>query len=77
MPRFASYLFYALWEEYARWSQGQLPPVYNRRTWHAYWKKTDYSNRKLKHRLGWMPRVPTAIGLDLFFKSCRERDLHA
>ena len=33
----------------------QLPPAFNRRGWHAYWKKTRYSNDKAKTRLGWTP----------------------
>ncbi len=28
------------------WSEGQLPLVYNRREWHAYWKKTQLQQRK-------------------------------
>jgi nucleoside-diphosphate-sugar epimerase len=77
VPRLASYVLCALWEKYSAWSEGQLPPVFNRRAWHAYWKGSGYSNEKLKTRLGWMPRVPTAEGLRRYFESCRERMHHA
>lgn len=72
VPHAVSYALCYLWEKYSRWSVGQLPPAYNRRRWHAYWKKTSYSNGKLKTRLGWMPRVSTAEGLHRFFQSCRQ-----
>jgi nucleoside-diphosphate-sugar epimerase len=76
VPHVLSYALCWLWETYSRWSQGQLPPVYNRKSWNAYWKKTRYSNEKLKAALGWTPAVPTAEGLRRYFQSCRER-LHA
>lgn len=71
VPHCVSYVLCYLWERYASWSEGQLPPVFNRRRWHAYWKKTRYSNEKLKSRLGWAPRVPMAEGLRRYFESCR------
>jgi nucleoside-diphosphate-sugar epimerase len=71
-PRAVSYALCWLWEKYSLWSEGQLPPAFNRRRWHAYWKKTRYSNEKLKTRLGWNPRVPTAEGLRRFFESCAQ-----
>ena len=77
LPHSASYLLCYLWEKYSAWSEGQLPPIYGRGTWHAFWKKTRYSNQKLKHRLGWEPRVPTMEALDRFFESCRKRSRHA
>lgn len=73
VPRPVSYLLCALWEKYSSWSEGQLPPVFNRRAWHAYWKGSRYSNDKAKRLLGWTPRVPTAEGLRRYFESCRER----
>ncbi len=45
------------WEKYSIWSQGQLPPVFNRRRCAAEWKGNRYSNQKLHERLGWKPRV--------------------
>jgi nucleoside-diphosphate-sugar epimerase len=66
-----------LWEVYSRWSEEQLPPVFNRRSWHAYWKKTRYSNDKLKTELGWQPHVTTSEGLSRYFRSCHERRRYA
>lgn len=45
------------WERYARATQYQLPPAFNRRRCAAEWKGNRYSNQKLKDRLGWKPRV--------------------
>ncbi len=77
VPHAVSYAFCYLWEKYSRWSEGQLPPAFNRRRWHAYWKKTRYSNEKSKTRLGWEPKVPTAEGLRRFFQSCVQDGKHA
>src|SRR5438309_986785 len=57
LPHFASYGLCYLWEKYSTWSRGQLPLTFTRKRWHAYWKKTRYSNQKLKSRLGWTPQV--------------------
>jgi nucleoside-diphosphate-sugar epimerase len=73
VPHFASYTLCVLWERYSRWSQEQLPPLFNRRRWYANWKKTRYSNAKLKARLGWSQRVPTAEGLARYFEACRRK----
>jgi len=72
VPHFVSYAFSYLWERYSTWSQGQLPPVFNRRQWHAYWKKTQFSNGKLKTRLGWTQRVPTGEAFRRYFRACRD-----
>ena len=69
LPHACSYLLCYMWERYSEWSKGQLPPAFNRKRWHAYWKKTRYSNQKLKSRLGWAPRVSTAEGLRRYFQS--------
>ena len=73
LPHAVSYALCWLWEKYSSWSHGQLPPVFNRRSWHAYWKKTRYSNERLKTELGWTPLVSTTEGLSRYFRSCRER----
>ncbi len=71
VPHWLSYLLCWLWEAYANWSQGQLPPIYNRKLWHAAWKKTNYTNQKLKVQLGWHPRISTVDALARYFESCR------
>jgi nucleoside-diphosphate-sugar epimerase len=71
IPHFMSYALCYLWERYSEWSLGQLPSTYNRWVWHGYWKKTRYSNNKLKSRLQWSPRVPMMQAMQLYFESCR------
>jgi nucleoside-diphosphate-sugar epimerase len=73
VPRAASYLLCLLWEKYSAWSDGQLPPVFNRSAWHAYWKGSRYANDKAKRLLGWTPRVPMAEGLRRYFESSQAR----
>jgi nucleoside-diphosphate-sugar epimerase len=77
IPHFASYILCCLWEKYSHWSQGQLPPAFNWRGWHAFWKKTHYTNTKLKERLGWRPKVSSAEALSRYFEGCREKARHA
>lgn len=72
VPHAASYLLCWLWERYSAWSEEQLPPVFNRSRWYANWRKTRYSNQKLKSRVGWTPKVSTSAGLTRFFESCRQ-----
>jgi nucleoside-diphosphate-sugar epimerase len=72
VPHIVSYVLCYLWERYSNWSEGQLPPVFNRRHWHAYWKRTVYSNEKLKTRVGWVPKVPMAEGFRRYFEACRD-----
>jgi nucleoside-diphosphate-sugar epimerase len=73
VPHAMSLALCSLWEKYSDWSEGQLPPVFNRRGWRAYWKKTRYSNEKLKRQLGWKPLVPAGQALELYFESCRQK----
>ena len=77
VPRLLSYALCYLWEKYSDWSQGQLPNAFNRKDWHATWKKTIYTNEKLKQRLGWRQRVPTNEGLNKYFESCQGKKRHA
>ncbi len=72
LPHFASHSLCWMWEKCAKWSEGQLPPAFNLRRWHALWKKTRYSNEKLKTRVGWMPRISTGDGLRRYFEDCRD-----
>ena len=71
LPHIASYALCYLWERYSRRSKGQLPPVFNRSRWHVDWKKTRYSNSKLKALVGWSPAVSTPDGLARYFEACR------
>jgi len=71
LPKPVSYLFCYLWEAYSGWSEGQLPLAYNRKAWRTFWKKTKYSNQKLKSRVGWSQKVPTEEGLRRYFAACR------
>lgn len=73
VPHVISYMLCYLWERYSEVSNEQLPPVFNRRRWHANWKKTSYSNAKTKLRLAWSPSISTACALDRYFESCRSR----
>ncbi len=77
LPHSLSYALCCLWEWYSKWSEGQLAPVYNRSAWYAFWKKTRYSNVRLKTQLGWTPIVPTAEALSQYFESCRGGGKHA
>lgn len=72
VPHPASYVLCRFWEAYSNWSDGQLPPVFNRRRWFTYWRSVDYSNEKVKARLGWIPRVSTTEGLKRYFDSCKK-----
>ena len=71
VPHLVSYVLCYFWERYSNWSEGQLEPIFNRKAWHAAWKKTRYSNDKLKLRTGWLPRVSMADGLNRYFEACR------
>ncbi len=72
VPKVISFLFCWGWEKLSTWSRGQLPPVFTRREWIAYWEKTKYTNNKLKSMVGWQPRLSTKKGLGLFFDYCRK-----
>jgi len=73
LPHFASYALCYLWERYSRWSERQLELAFNRGTWNSYWKKTRYSNHKLKTRLAWAQKVPTPEGFRRYFEACRSK----
>jgi nucleoside-diphosphate-sugar epimerase len=71
VPYRVFYIFNYLWERYSVWSQGQLPPVFNRKSCAAYFKGNIYSNEKAKRLLTWHPRVGMSDGLDRFFNYAR------
>ena len=77
LPHFVSYALCYLWEWYSNWSEGQLPLAFNRKRWQVDWKKTRYSNEKLKTLVGWTPKVPMAEGLERYFEGCRNGKQHA
>ena len=74
VPKVISFLFCWGWEKLSTWSCGQLPPVFTRREWIAYWEKTKFTNNKLKSMTGWEPDISTRKGLELFFDYCRQAD---
>jgi nucleoside-diphosphate-sugar epimerase len=73
LPYFATRTFCSLWESYSRSSKNQLPPAFNRRRCAAEWKGHTYSNRKLKERLGWQPRVPMGEAVARFLGQWPEK----
>ena len=77
VPRPVSYGLCRLWESYCAWSDNQLPLVFNLSRWNSLWRKTRYTNQKLKARLGWEPVATTEAGLQSYFEACRARSSHA
>jgi nucleoside-diphosphate-sugar epimerase len=71
LPKSVSYFLCLFWEKYSQWSDGQLPPQFSRWGWHVYWKKSRYSNEKLKKQVGWKQLVPTSQGLTNYFAACK------
>ncbi len=68
VPRALSYTLCSLWEKYSTWSNGQLPPVFNRRKWFVNWKGNRYSNEKIKSLLGWQQSVPFTEACSRYFE---------
>jgi hypothetical protein len=69
------YLFSYLWEKYAVWSEGQLPPVFNRRSCETFWKGNQYSNKKIKEFLGWKQMISTDESLCRYVKYQHEAEV--
>jgi nucleoside-diphosphate-sugar epimerase len=67
VPYWVAYLFCHYWEKYSDWSEGQLPPLFNRARCSTFWKGNKYSNDKLKSMLGWEPKIPMEKALMTFF----------
>jgi nucleoside-diphosphate-sugar epimerase len=72
VPYWLTFAFCWLWERYAAWSAGQLPPVLNRRSCAFSWKGHRYANRKIKDRLGWACRVPMEEALARYYTAQRD-----
>src|SRR5205814_10030004 len=53
-------------EKNAKWSNGQLPAVFNRRRCAAEWKGNRYSNQRLHERLDWKPKVSMEQAMEAF-----------
>lgn len=68
IPYPLSYGLSILWENYSRWSEGQLPPVFNRSRAMTEWRGHRYSNQRLKDVLNWKPRVPMSTALQKYFE---------
>ncbi|MGA3179302.1 MAG: NAD-dependent epimerase/dehydratase family protein [Verrucomicrobiota bacterium] len=77
IPYSLFYLFCCIWEKYAKSSQGQLPPVFNRRFCAFMWKPQRYSNQKLKEKLGWQPEVGMADALQRYYAYQKNGGTHA
>ncbi len=71
VPHAVSYGLCWMWERYCDWSKRQLPPMFNCKRWRNQWKRTAYSNEKLKTMLGWTPQVSMAEACDRYFEACR------
>lgn len=69
VPHVISHTLCFLWERYSRWSMGQLPPAFTTSRWYSEWKKTIYSNEKVKRQLGWTPKISTEEGMRRYFQS--------
>jgi len=68
IPYPLAYALCALWEFYAKRSNGQLPPVFNRRMCSFAWKGHEYTNQKLKERLGWKCNISMKEAIKLYFE---------
>lgn len=77
IPHVVSRGLCVLWEKYSRWSHGQLPLTFSQSRWFSEWRKTRYSNEKVKCRLGWSPNFSTEESLRRYFESCRRAQRHA
>jgi nucleoside-diphosphate-sugar epimerase len=66
VPYWLAYCACFAWEKYSKWSNGQLAPVFNRRRCAAEWRNQTYSNRKLRDRVRWTPRVPMKQAMEAF-----------
>lgn len=71
VPYYLWFLFNYIWDKYSNWSNGQLPPAFNRRRCGIYWKGNSYSNKKAKELLGWKPKIGMNEALESFFAYMR------
>jgi nucleoside-diphosphate-sugar epimerase len=71
VPYWLFYGFSWMWEKYSTWSEGQLPPVFNRNRCVTYWKGNRYSNQKIKDRLGWKQEISFLEASRRYFEYAR------
>ncbi len=74
IPYALGYSLSWLWERYSSWSQGQLPPAFNRRRCSAEWKRHRFSNQRIRQRLGWQPRIGMEQAMTLFLEQFEPRN---
>jgi nucleoside-diphosphate-sugar epimerase len=67
------YLFSGLWERYSRYSEGQLPAVFNRSACAAYYRRHIYPNTRAKKLLGWEPRICMAEAIERYCEYARHK----
>jgi nucleoside-diphosphate-sugar epimerase len=73
VPYFIAYVLCGLWETYSQRTNGQLPPAFNRRRCAAEWKGNRFSNRHLREKLGWTPRIGIEEAMSLFLAQFSDR----
>ena len=61
-----------LWEAIRGGRRDNCPRSLTARRWYAEWRRTRYSNEKLKSRLGWTPKVPPRKDCGIIFKAARK-----
>jgi nucleoside-diphosphate-sugar epimerase len=66
------WLFSALVETYARYSDDQIPAVLSRYKTATTWKRCRFKNEKLTRLLSWSPAVSTEKGLSRHFRYYRQ-----
>ena len=60
-----------LWEKYSKWSQNQLPPVFNRRTVCDLLEREQILQPEIEGLLGWKPVVPFVEASQRYFEYVR------
>ena len=72
VPHALSYALCYLWERYSNWSEGQLPPVFNRRRWHCLLEKDALQQRQTEDASGLDAKGADGRGIQTLFRSCRD-----
>lgn len=66
------YFLCFMWEKYSNWSEGQIPPAFNRRRCVAGWKRLEFSNHKIKKMLKWRQVRSTQDSLLDYFEYLKD-----